>query len=247
MSKTNNLLPEDTIIVQRPSTLNEDYLSLIKEYYKYFKHVLGDKFDGKLGPVEDFKAWMAAQAGRTIKRATEEWSYQLDEYTHQTWHNKNMEETLQERRFNVIFDGDKEFIIAFDKAINELGYDFGGSIEYGYGWISYGKSGTKSRPRIANISVNKDGIILRFYLNKVDKHREYIENSPSHIKEAFVFEGGDCTGCCSNFCSGKIYSIGGKSFHKCNHHVFFFKNPTNEKLSDYIGLLNEFFAKKKAK
>jgi len=245
MSKTSKLLPDDTIIVKRPKTLNENYLALIKKYKKYFKHVLGDRFNGKVGPVTDFKAWIAAQAGRTIKKAAEEWSYQLEEYTHQSWHNKNMEETLKERRFNIFSDDDKKFILALDKAINELGYDFGGSVDYGYTWISYGKSGTKSRPRIANISINEDGIVLRFYLSKVDKHREYIENAPPHIKEAFIFEGGDCTGCCSNFCSGKIYNINGNSFHKCNHHVFFFKIPTLEKLADYKGLLFEFYPKTK--
>ena len=75
----------------------------------------------------------------------------------------SMEGILKEDRFNIISDVDKTFILAFDKAINELEHDFGTIIGSGFGWglymINYGKSGTKSRPIAARIYIKDDGKI----------------------------------------------------------------------------------------
>ena len=59
------------------------------------------------------------------------------------------------------------FIVAFDKAINKLGYDCENAIGGGYSWsplmIIYGKTGTKSRPCIARIYINNEDISLRLF------------------------------------------------------------------------------------
>ena len=44
MTKTKELLPENTIIVKKPIPMNDSFPE--KEYRKYFKHVLGKSFTG---------------------------------------------------------------------------------------------------------------------------------------------------------------------------------------------------------
>ena len=160
-----------------------------------------------------------------------------------------MEELLSERRFDIISDVDKSFIVAFNRAIHELGYDCNGSVTAGYDckyMIIYGKTGTNSRPCATHFYMTESGsVILRFYLNKVDSHRQYIENAPVHIKDAFIFEGGDCQSCNSACAPGKVYTIDGQLIQKCNHSTFYFNKPTLEKLPDYMNLLSKFYPKKK--
>jgi len=252
MAKTKELLSEDTIIVRRPFPISDEYKSLANEYLKFFKQTLGDKFktgeNGRMGFVGrlSFQDWIPTQTGKTLKEAATEWSLQLDAYANQP-QNQSLEEKLKGRRYNHIPETDKAFIVTFDKTMNEYGYDFGSNFEMAFIFsISYGKTGTKSRPIAANVFVKSDGKVqLRFHLNKVDTHREYIENTPPHIKQAFTFDGGDCTGCNSNFCSGKAYTIDGKSMHKCNHRVFYFDNATLENLPAYMELFSKFYPLKK--
>ena len=149
----------------------------------------------------------------------------------------------------MIKEPEKAFIIAFDKAINELGYDFGNAIGSGNVWsllmIVYGKIDTKSRLCSARIYMQENGeITLRLFLAKIDAHRQYIENAPLHVKDAFIFAHGDCKECNIN-CSPKIYTIDGKLMRKCNHDTFYFNMPTLEKLPGYMGLLSKFYPIKK--
>ena len=245
---TKNLLPEDTIVIRRPNPMGDDFP--LNEYRKFVKHNLGKGFTDRFGSM-GFNDWIASQAGRTLKEAAEEWQLQLEEHNLNPGP-KTMEEILKERRFRIISDADKAFILAFDKAMAERGYDFGGTIGYGYGWglfmIIYGKTGTKSRPVAARVLVNDDGgIYLRFFLSNVDKRREYIENTPPHIKNAFLFEGGDCTSCSTMCAPGKTYTIDGQLMQKCNHSTFYFHAPTQEKLPDYLDLLSKFYPPKKGR
>lgn len=112
--------------------------------------------------------------------------------------------------------------------------------------IIYGKTGTKSRPCPARIYIGENWFALRFYLNKIDKHRDYIENAPEHIKEIF-YGGQDCP--CRPNCSfkAKMYVISDKQFSKCTHADFRVTSPTIEELPDYMGLLYEFYPAKKMK
>jgi len=149
---------------------------------------------------------------------------------------------LREERFSIISDKDKEFIIAFDEKINELGYDFGGEIGGKHLWgkfnIRYGKTGTKGRTCPARFYIDDNGAIaLRLFLNKVDTHRRYIENSPPHIKSVFTTPDGDCQSCNTMCAPGKTYTIDGKIYQKCNHSTFYFHSPSIENIADYVGLL----------
>lgn len=246
------LLSEDTIIVKRTMPINDDYKLLANEYLKYFKQTLGDKFKtgegGRMGVVGklSFGDWIPTQTGKTLKEAADEWSIQFDEYANQP-ENQSLEEKFKGRRYSHITENDKAFIVAFDKRMREYGYDIGWPFEWlFFRGINYVKTGTKNKPTVADVYVKSNGNIqVKFHLNKVDNYRDYIENAPQHIIKAFIFEGGDCTGCNSNFCSGKTYTINGKSMHKCNHRVFFFDNPTLENIPDYMELFSKFYPKKK--
>jgi len=231
MAKIKKILPEDTLIVwnQHP----------VGEYRKFFQYATGQE---KINPGMDFQTWLFNQANKTLAEALEEYLNPSEP--------KNMDEILSERRFNIISEPDKAFILAFDKAMNEFGYDYGGVIRSGNVFspllIVYGKTDTKSRPCPARIYINDNGIRFRLFLNKVDAHRQYIENAPAHIKNAFTSDSGRCT-LCWDKCPSRpaAYTIDGKTVQKCQHHTFYFDTPSMEKLPDYINLLSEFYPGKK--
>ena len=164
-----------------------------------------------------------------------------------------MIDLLYEERFGIISGTDKEFIQAFNERMSQSGYNFGGKIDSGYCWgkymIIYRKSGVKSDKVFARIYIRDTSIILRLFLNAIDKHQTYIENAPLHIKEVFVGEAGSCQHC-HNDKDGvcrfrKVYTIDDQLMEKCNGIVFEFPNPSVQRLSDYMALFTEFFPNKK--
>ncbi|MCI8331928.1 MAG: hypothetical protein HFE78_03810 [Clostridiales bacterium] len=220
-------LTEDTIIEIGKS------ISLSK-YRAYFQEKTGDDLSGFA-----FQSWLNTQAGKTLKEALLAYG--------QARKPKCMEELLLENRFSMISDSDKDFIIQFDKEIRCLGYDFGGHIGDGYCWgkymIIYAKTGIKAKKVAARIFIRMDCIIVRLFLNNIDKHRSYIENTPAHIKEVFTNDHGNCT--CEpkkEHCRmRKSYVINDQLIEKCGGTVFEFWNPSVEKLPDYMNLLKEFY------
>jgi hypothetical protein len=155
---------------------------------------------------------------------------------------------LGEASFAFISPEDKDFILAFDRAMASLGYDCGGSIGNGYCWgrymIIYSKVGVKSRPVLARIYIREDSIALRLYLNRIDQHRLYIGRSPAHIKRVFTGIDGQCRHC-GNDHDGicrfrKYYTIDDRLIEKCNGITFEFQQPDLQKLPDYLALLSEF-------
>ena len=220
------ILSEDTLIIWNKHPVNE--------YRKFFQQATGEK--EIMG--SNFQVWLFSQAGKTLAEA-------LEEYLHPSGH-ETVADFLTERRFESISDADKEFIIAFDKAIGGFGYDFGNAIISGNVFspmvIIYGKSNTKNRPCAARIYIHDNGIVLRIFLQKVDSHRQYIENAPQHIKDVFLSQDGLCTRCWDN-CKTRPspYTIDGQQIQKCHHHTFYFNNPSVEKLPDYMSLFAEFY------
>lgn len=226
------LLTEETVVVFKDIPVGE--------YRKYFVQAIGDEI---LGSGMDFQNWLFKQGGKTLKEATEE-------YFHPLGHER-MDEFLTERRFNIVSKPDKEFIIDFDKAINDLGYDFGGAIHAGHSWgsrlmIIYGKTGTKSRSCPARIWIRDDGILFQIYFTNIDAHREYIEAAPAYIKEVFTSYN-DSIACrsCRGKCGPKEYTIDGHFMSVCRDAPFWFDKPSVEKLPDYMGLISEFYQQKK--
>ncbi|MCL2059395.1 MAG: hypothetical protein FWH01_10125 [Oscillospiraceae bacterium] len=189
----------------------------------------------------EFKYWLSLNNGKTIKEAIT--SYRLSEPQ------KSIEERLTEERFSIISEPDKAFILAFSKNISELNYDCGGHIGWGACWgrymVIYSKLGTKSKQVAARIFIRDDGIVLRLFFNNVDKHTQYIENAPEHIKSVFIGTHGDCN--CSpkkeNCKMRKTYAINGKQIEKCSGVVFEFHQPDIMKLPDYLRLLREFYGR----
>lgn len=166
-----------------------------------------------------------------------------------------LKEILNGERFDFISSGNKAFILVFNDAMTGLGYDFGGKIGSGYCWgkymLIYTKTGVKSKNVYARIYIRDASIVLRLFLNGIDKHREFIENAPAYIKEVFVGPHGDCVhdhdgedGSCM---FRKTYTLDGRFIEKCNGITFEFHDPDLQKLSDYIALFTEFYPKKKEK
>lgn len=164
-----------------------------------------------------------------------------------------MNDFLQEERFGFISDENRAFIRAFDDEMTRLGYDFGGTIGSGYCWgkymLIYRKTGVKSKNVYARIYIRERSIALRLFLNDIDKHREFIENAPPHIKEAFVGKFGDCRydrvdpdgGCKFR----KSYTIDGRLIEKCNGETFEFRDPAQYGIDDYVALFTEFYPSKR--
>jgi hypothetical protein len=164
-----------------------------------------------------------------------------------------MNEILRQERFDFISRGDKAFILAFTGEMNRLGYDFGDNIGSGYCWgkymIIFTKSGVKSKNVYARIYIRDASIVLRLFFNAIDKHRAYIENAPSHIKEVFAGPYGSCQHC-HNETEGKCrfrktYTLENRVIEKCNGATFEFHDPGIQKLGDYMALFTEFYPKKK--
>lgn len=161
----------------------------------------------------------------------------------------HMESILAEERFNFISPENKAFILEFDKEISKLGYSCGGEIGPGYCWgkymLIYTKVGIKSKQVVARIYIRENGIVLRLFLNKIDKHRVYIENAKPFIKETFTGEHGKCNHCRDDgkgLCKfRKTYTLEDKYIEKCNGFTFEFHEPDMDKLPDYIDLLKEFY------
>lgn len=164
-----------------------------------------------------------------------------------------MKNLLSEERFNNISTENKAFILAFDDAISKLGYGFGGKIDSGFCWgkymIIYSKIGVKSKQVAARIYIRESSIVLRLFLNKINRHYEYIENAPPFIKEVFTGEYGNCHHCHNDkdgICKfRKTYTLGNNYIEKCNGITFEFWEPDLEKLPEYINLLKEFYPNKR--
>ena len=163
---------------------------------------------------------------------------------------------LQEARFDFVSPIDKAFTEAFDDEMTRLGYNFGNKIGDGFCWgkymLIYRKTGVKSKKVYARIYLRDDDIVLRMFFSGIDKHREYIEQAPTHIKEAFTSDFSECHHCHNQREDGsckfrKTYTLDGVFYERCNGHTFWFFEPTIEKMSDYIGLFTEFYKPRKRK
>ncbi len=166
-----------------------------------------------------------------------------------------MDKLLKEERFDYISEPDKAFILAFNAEMARLGYDFGGKIGSGYCWgkhmVIYTKTGVKSKAVYARIYIPEGGIVLRLFLNKVEKHEKFIEKAPTHIKALFTAAETKCKHdrddedgkCRSNF--RRAYIIDGERIEQCMPLTYYINHPEMQKLPDYIALFAEFYSPKK--
>jgi len=160
----------------------------------------------------------------------------------------NVKQLLTDGRFDFLSVSGREFIIAFDTAMQHLGYAHAGQISSGHCWgkymLIYTKMGVGSRKVYARIYLRESGPVLRLFLNDIDKHRAFLENAPNHIKEPFTGPYGDCQHC-HNEKEGrcrfrKKYTLNDRLIEKCNGLTFEFQQPTTEKIGDYLALFTKF-------
>lgn len=164
---------------------------------------------------------------------------------------------LADPRYDYISPSDKEFIVKFDKEMETKGFSAGGVITPGYAgapaWgrylLIYAKTGVKSKQVAARIYCTDNGIILRLFLNNIDKHAGFIESAPDYIRAVFDNGFGDCHHCQSRpdgICKfRKTYTLNGELREKCNGEVFQFFKPDLGKLPDYMDLIHEFYPVRK--
>lgn len=160
-----------------------------------------------------------------------------------------MDNFLDGPDFDFIKPQDKGFIYDFNKAMNRLGYDFGGTIGSGYCWgrymLIYAKTGTKNKKVVARIYVRENGLVLRMFFSGIDRHRAFLEIAPDFIQEPFVGPHGDCQHCHNEkdgMCKfRKTYSLHNRSIEKCNGLTFEFSNPDSSRLVHYLDLFRKFY------
>lgn len=157
-----------------------------------------------------------------------------------------IETHMAEIQFHFIQENDKTFIIEFTKALEDMGYTYGGEIGSGYCWGKYmlifRKANVKSKNVVARIYIKEDSIVLRLFFNNITKHAAYISASPEYIRNAFTGDYGTCKHCKGEHCKfRKDYEIDGVKYEKCNGTTFAFHNPTVENLSEYLALFKEFY------
>jgi hypothetical protein len=164
-----------------------------------------------------------------------------------------MKTILDEPRFDFITGDDRDFILAFNDEMTHLGYDFGGKIGSGYCWgnymLIYRKTNIKSERVYARIYIREPRVVLRLFLNDIDRHRKYLENTPAYIQEVFTGPQADCQHCHNEKHGAcrfrKTYMLDGRLIEKCNGITFEFHEPTTQKLGDYINLFIEFYPSRK--
>jgi hypothetical protein len=222
----------------------------VGDFRKYFEQTLGNKFIDNIKGM-NFQEWLNTQAGKTLKEG-------IKEYINPSGH-ENINELLNENRFNCISKENKLFIIEFTKQMSLIDYDFGGSIGDGYCWGHNMIIYSQKKKVIARIFIRNKGvriwggnehkwnnsIVLRLFFTNIEKHMKYIENAPPHIKVTFIDEHGICKYCRGKDCrSKKTYTIDNKKIEKCTGVVFEYHNPKKAYIKDYIGILKEFYVKK---
>ncbi|NSW54116.1 MAG: hypothetical protein HPY85_16555 [Anaerolineae bacterium] len=163
---------------------------------------------------------------------------------------------LNDPQFNYVSPADRAFVQAFDDALTRLGYGCGGAIGEGYCWgrhmLIYRKLGVKSQNVYARIYLREGDIVLRLFLNGIDKHAAFIEHAPAHITEVFTGPFGDCQHCHNQKADGsclfrKSYTLGGRLIEKCNGNTFWFFQPTLACLPDYLALFTAFYPPRRRK
>jgi hypothetical protein len=166
-----------------------------------------------------------------------------------------LSQLLTESRFEFIPGDQKSFMLSFDERMQKIGYAFGENIGSGFCWgkymMIYRKFNSKSEKVYARIYIREPKIVLRLFLNNIDNHRQFIENSVPFIKEVFTGSHAQCQHC-HNEKNGvcrfrKSYTLDGRFYEKCNGITFEFHDPTLEKLPNYLRLFCEFYSPNKSK
>jgi len=163
-----------------------------------------------------------------------------------------MKDLLSDEKYNFISEKEKDFIIAFNDAITEAGYESHGIQPYvclGKYKIEYSKAGLKNKKFVARFYFRDSGIVLRLYFTNIDKHREYIEKSPEFIKNPFINGVGKCKQCDKSGggmgkkgkCSfKKSYTIDNVLYEKCAGENYYFDSKDIANIPRYIELLTTF-------
>lgn len=169
-----------------------------------------------------------------------------------------MKELLMDTQYDFINQAEKDFIIAFDRAITKAGYESNGIQPYvclGRYKIEYSKANLKNKKYVARFYFRDHGIVFRLYFTNIDRHSKYIENAPAWIKDPFINHQGRCKQCDKSGggigrkgkCSfKKSYTIDHVHHEKCAGENYYFSNLDIARIPQYIALLGEFYPNKRS-
>jgi len=165
-----------------------------------------------------------------------------------------MENLLSDEKYNFVGQKDKDFIIAFNSAMTEAGYENNGIqpyVVFGKHKIEYYKPGSKTKKYIARIYFRDEEIVLRLYFSNIDKRRGYIEKSPDFIKKPFIDDSHQCKPNCKGMIVNdkcryrKKYTLDGVPFIKCAEESFMFYQMNPENAPRYAELVGAFYPVRK--
>ena len=163
-----------------------------------------------------------------------------------------MRNILMNKNLNYVGENNRNFLIAFDKAMCDLGYvrlEKGDFVRWGSYIVEYIKPKIKAKTCISKIVFDGENIWFRLYFRNIDKHIKHIENAKNHIKEAFINDEGKCELCHIGGCvktdgscrHRKTYVVDGITYEKCDGKVFYFHDFKIENLHDYMSIITEFY------
>lgn len=163
-----------------------------------------------------------------------------------------IKEQLNSVVYSYMSSDDKHLIVEFTAAMNTLGHQFdkknGDGFCYGRHMMIIRKANVKSDKIYARLYFRTSGVVVRFFLNDVSKHSNYIEASPSYIQESFTGSYATCNHCRSTICKfRKAYTIASIGYEKCNGLAFAYFAPTLDQLPSYMNLFLEFYPNKDKK
>ncbi len=122
---------------------------------------------------------------------------------------------------------------------------YAGAPAWGKYLLIYAKTGVKSKQVAARIYCKDNGIVLRLFLNSIDKHAGFIQTAPECVRTVFDSGSGDCRHCGSKpngLCKfRKTYTLSGGLREKCSGEVFQFIKPGIGNLTAYMDLFREFY------
>ena len=129
----------------------------------------------------------------------------------------DMEKMLAERKIDVIPE-DKTFLMAFDRAIYKLGYDFGSAVGSGTAAapliINYTKIGTHNSPA-ARICIRESRIKVKLLFKKITASNfKYIESAPVYIRKIFTSHHDNCESCLKPCRTRTKYAVDGRFIQK---------------------------------
>ncbi len=150
--------------------------------------------------------------------------------------------------FGTMSEEDKAFMLAFNDAMNRIGYSYGDRPGNGFLWgtsqFAYTRTGARNKDVVSRVYQRSHGNVVRLFLRNPDACSDYIESLPAAVKDVFTNDFGKCNHCKDVCRHRKTYALHGIEYEKCDGITFEFRDPEVEHIPYYIQLLRLSVASK---